>query len=149
MIFLFCMVKTKFKRLLSRKVLIPNNYSICRPLKPALWCLFVALTQLGPSQANEPTAPKKITMESWGDKCEFTYLHPAENYTTDIPDFTPSWDCAHKPSWIGNNEYFTRSKDDLKITKMSDTEFPLHIFYHFCRFRRFTLTNQHLNMPTI
>lgn len=27
---------------------------------------------------------------------------------------------------------------------MSDTESPPHIFYHFCRFRRFTLTNQHL-----
>lgn len=28
---------------------------------------------------------------------------------------------------------------------MTDTEFPPHIFYHFCKFRRFTLTNQHLN----
>lgn len=56
----------------------------------------------------------------------------------------PSWECKHLPSWNSDESCNSRYRNDLQISKMSDSEFPSLIFYHFCRVKRFILTNQHL-----
>lgn len=56
--------------------------------------------------------------------------------------------CKHHPSWIvAQNEIIIRNRgaENITISRMSNSEFPPKIFYHFCKLERFELTHQHLN----